>query len=288
MLLAILLGVVINLNKVKPENDKLIRGVSDLKHEPSQKISVTPYSRPLSIRSPSPTIAPTKKPVMPVGFCLNVPVVMYHHIEPMTQAKEEKHAALTVDANIFGEQMAYLSTHNYTSYSAEQLVDALLAHSPLAGKPIVVTIDDGYADVYQFAYPIAKQYGIKLSLMIPTGLMENPGYLSWNNLKEMTGSGLVFAYDHTWSHSSLPSDSFEKEQSEIITAKEQLENHLGYGETIFAYPYGSSNDSAISILKANGFKGAFTTIPSHLQCDGFIYGLHRNRIGNASLSSYGL
>lgn len=238
--------------------------------------------------SPTATLTPTPTPVVPVGFCQRVPVIFYHHIEPMDQAKAEGHASLTVDSGIFTQQMAYLSSQGYTSYSAEQLVDALLSHTALVGKPIVVTIDDGYSDTYQFAYPAAKQYGIKLSVMIPTGLLENPGYMSWSNLKDMVGSGTVFAYDHTWSHYSLPRGSLDKETYEIMTAKKQLEDHLGNPNLVFAYPYGASNSLTVSILQTNGFKGAYTTIPGSLQCDGFIYGLHRNRIGNAALSAYGL
>lgn len=248
--------------------------------------SIAPTALPTA--SPTATITLTHTPIARAGFCLNVPVIFYHHIEPLDQAKLEGHAQLTVDSNIFSQQMQYLSSHGYTSYSAEQLVDALMSHSTLPGKPVVVTIDDGYSDTYQFAYPIARQYGIKLSLMIPTGLLENPGYMSWSNLKDMVGSGMVFAYDHTWSHYSLPRGAYDKEEYEIRIAKEQLESHLGNPNLVFAYPYGASNDLSISILKKMGFKGAFTTIPSFLQCDGFIYSLHRNRIGNAALSAYGL
>lgn len=255
------------------------------KHALVLTIPKTPIATPTT--APSPTSTPTPTPI-PMGYCLHIPVIYYHHVEPMAQAQAEGHASLTVDSGIFTQQMAYLSSHGYTFYSAEQLVDALRGHTTLSGKPVVVTIDDGYIDTYQNAYPIAKQYGVKFSLMVPTGLLENPGYMTWNNLKEMVDSGTVFAYDHTWSHFSLPSGTYDKEESEIMTAKKQLEDHLGAPNLIFAYPYGSSNAMSISILEKNGFKGAFTTIPSFLQCDGFIYSLHRNRIGNASLSAYGL
>lgn len=237
--------------------------------------------------TPTPTFVPTIKPVNE-GYCLSVPVIYYHHVEPMAQATAEGHASLTVDPNTFAQQMAYLSSHGYTFYTAEQLVDALLGHTSLPGKPIVVTIDDGYIDTYTYAFPIAKQYGVKLSLMIPTGLLENPDYMTWNDLKDMANSGTVFAYDHTWSHYSLSQGPYSKDKMEIMTSKNQLEQHLGGNVDILAYPYGSSSSTAISILQQNGFKGAFTTIPGFLQCDGFVYSLHRNRIGNTSLSAYGL
>jgi peptidoglycan/xylan/chitin deacetylase (PgdA/CDA1 family) len=251
------------------------------------KIPEKPLNR-LDIIKPTLTVTPSPSPTIPAGFCLRVPVIFYHHIEPIDAAKIAGHASLTVDSGMFDSQMKYLFDRGYHSISAEELVNALRNKSQITGKPIVVTIDDGYSDNYTYAYPIAQKYNIILNLMIPTGLIENPGYLTWNNLREMTGSGLVYAYDHTWSHFSMPRGDVTKEETEIVTAKIQLEEHLGKPVTIFSYPYGASNNQSISLLTKNGFTGAFTTIPSFYQCDSIIYQLHRNRIGNAPLSSFGL
>ncbi len=223
----------------------------------------------------------------PVGFCLSVPVIFYHHIEPIAQAKTEGHAQLTVDAGIFDGQMKYLKDHGYRAISAEELVNAIYSHKNL-GKVVVVTLDDGYSDAYNFAFPVAKKYGVILNLMIPTGLLNNPGYMSWDNLKEMVNSGLAQAYDHTWSHYSLPRGDEKKIQMEVLTAENQLEQNLGRTAKILAYPYGSSDQKVINILQKNGFIAAFSTIPSFYQCESYIFNLRRNRIGNAPLSAYGL
>lgn len=221
------------------------------------------------------------------GFCLSVPVLLYHHIEPIEQAKTEGHSALTVDVNIFDSQMKYLKDKGYRSISAEDLVNAIVSHKSV-GKAAVVTLDDGYKDAYDFAYPVAKKYGIVLNLMIPTGLLNNSNYMSWDNLREMVNSGMVNAYDHTWSHYSLPNGNVQKIEMEVMTAKNQLEQNLGKKVNIFSYPYGSNDQKTVNILQKNGFIGAFSTIPSFYQCESYIYALRRNRIGNASLSSYGL
>jgi peptidoglycan/xylan/chitin deacetylase (PgdA/CDA1 family) len=237
---------------------------------------------------PTATPTPTPAQVIPAGYCLKVPVIFYHHIQPMNLAVSEGHGGLTVDAEMFDSQMKYLNDRGYRSISAEELVNALRGKTGLSGNPVVVTIDDGYADNFTYAYQTAKKYRIILNLMIPTGLVENPGYLTWDNLREMTGSGLVYAYDHTWSHFSMPGGDKSKEETEIMTAKKQLEEHLGKPVTIFSYPYGASNSQSVALLAQNGFTGAFTTIPSFYQCDSIIYGLHRNRIGNSPLSNFGL
>ncbi len=222
-----------------------------------------------------------------VGFCLSVPVLFYHHIEPVAQAKTEGHAQLTVDSGIFDSQMKYLKDHGYRSITAEELVNAIYAHKSI-GKTVAVTLDDGYSDAYNFAFPIAKKYGMILNLMIPTGLLNNSGYMSWDNLKEMVNSGLATAYDHSWSHYSLPKGDEKKIQMEVMTAENQLKQNLGKTVKIFTYPYGSSDQKTVNILQKNGFIAAFSTIPSFYQCENYIFNLRRNRIGNAPLSSYGL
>lgn len=222
------------------------------------------------------------------AFCLNVPVLQYHHIEPREQAEKLGHRNLYVSDMDFENQMKYLLDHSYRFISAEELVQSLVQHRTLPGKNVVVTIDDGYDDNYKYAFPIAKKYGLILNLMIPTGLIENPGYLTWANLKEMVSSGLVRVYNHTWSHYSLTNGDKAKIQMEILTAKTQLEEQLGKPVTIVAYPYGSFNQQVIEVLQNNGFRGGFSTVHSFWQCDTLIFTLHRNHIGNGSLSLYGL
>lgn len=240
------------------------------------------------VLSPTPTAKQKEVKISYTGFCLSVPVLYYHHIQRSEDAAKRQQTSLSVDVNLFDQQMKYLVDHGYTTISAEDLVNALLNKSTLNPKSVVITLDDGYIDAYTNAFPIAKRYSIKLNLMIPTGLLNNSDYMSWDNLKEMVNTGLVFAYDHSWSHFSLPRGDEKKIENEVMLGKQQLEEHLGKTIKIFTYPYGSYNNLSISVLQKNGFVAAFTTAPSFTQCDSFMMTLHRNHIGNAPLSSYGL
>ncbi|PIP74902.1 MAG: hypothetical protein CO135_00195 [Candidatus Levybacteria bacterium CG_4_9_14_3_um_filter_35_16] len=221
-------------------------------------------------------------------YCLYVPVLMYHHIQPYNLAKERGQTSLTVDSVIFDQQMAYLVSQGYVSISADELANALKTHSALPAKPVVITMDDGYKDNFEYAFPIIQKYGLIANIMIPTGLIENFGWLNWNDLKTMVNSGRFYAYDHTWSHAALAGVSNDKIETEIMMAKQQLEDHLGKPVSIFAYPYGSKDSRVISALIGDGFSAAFSTIPGKIQCDSFIMTLHRTRIGNGALASYGL
>lgn len=240
-----------------------------------------------TVNSPSPS-PKTQETVSYSGYCLNVPILMYHHIQPADLAKEKWQTNFTVDNGTFENQMAYLVNSGYTTISLNQLVQALIGRQSLPPKSIVLTFDDGYYDIFTYAFPIFQKYQIKANLMISTGLIENSDYLNWNQIREMTASGLVSVYNHTWSHNNLAGSNIEKVRYEIQTANSQLENYLGVKTNIFAYPYGSQNSIVTSILRENGFIAAVSTYPGTVQCDSFLMTLHRTRIGNSRLSSYRL
>ncbi|MCL5113824.1 MAG: polysaccharide deacetylase family protein [Patescibacteria group bacterium] len=222
------------------------------------------------------------------GYCLNVPVLTYHHVQPESLAKQLGQISGTVDNGFFDQQMAYLASHGYHTITVAELVNALKSHSALPPKSLAVTLDDGYVDDYSYVLPIIKKYNITINLMIATGLVGNPDFISWDQLREMKGTGLVYFTDHTWSHYAVGRGPQDKIQYEITTGKQQLEQNIGQAVNIFTYPYGSFSPNAIQTLQQDGFIGAFSTIPGFLQCDSFIMTLHRNHVGNASLSAYGL
>lgn len=252
---------------------------------PTPTLTVTPTLIPTS--TPTPTSILRQVPDQASGFCLHVPVVYYHHIQPLDIASKLGHAQLTVDSAIFDQQVSYLVSAGYQTISADDLVHALLTHQQLPGKSIVLTFDDGYDDIYSFAYPILKKYNAVGNLMIPTGLLNNPGYLTWGQLKEMSGNKLIHVYNHTWSHASLGGASKDKIESEVTTASTQLQSNLSITVDVFAYPYGSYSSLAIQILREHNFTAAFTTVPGSWQCDSELMTLPRIRIGNAPMRAYG-
>jgi len=254
---------------------------------PTPTLIPTPTETPTPTATPSPTLTPTPTPIPLVGYCLNVPVLFYHHVQPQQQAIDKKQTPLSVDNGVFDQQIGYLTSHGYNLISAKELVDALRNKSGLPVKSMLITLDDGYLDNYQYAFPVMQKYHVKANLMISTGLLGGADYMSWGQLEEMQRSGLIYWTDHTWSHFALGNGTPDKIKYEIDTARDQLQQHTGQIVNVFTYPYGSFNNRSIQILSQEGFIGAFSTISGNWQCDSFIMALHRKRIGNASMSYYG-
>ncbi len=238
----------------------------------------------------SPTLPPENtETFVPDDYCLRVPVLMYHHIQPEATAKALGQISLSVDNGVFAQQMAYLAQNGYNTIWASDLINALRTHTPLPPKTVVITMDDGYKDNYTYALPILEQYHLKANLMLASGLVQsNPDMLAWNDISAMKSSGVFYFTNHTWSHWPISKGPQSKIDFEIDTAQTEIQQHTGQTVNVFTYPYGAFNNNAISTLISKGYIGSFSTIPGHYQCDSFIMSLHRTRIGNAPLSDYGI
>lgn len=234
-----------------------------------------------------PTATQAADPSQQTDFCVKLPILLYHHTQPMEMADLLGHGPLTVDSNIFDEQIHYLVENGYTLISADDLINALHNHQALPPKSVMITIDDAYDDNYTYAFSTAKKYNVVMNFMIPTGLVGKSGYMTWDHVKEMSKNPLAKLYNHTWTHADLGSADQEKIELEISTSQKQFEENLGFKPTIFTYPYGSYSDLAIDVLKKEGFVGAFTTEGGINQCESRIMKLYRLHVGNEPLSGMG-
>ncbi len=256
--------------------------------EPTMDSANTTFP-PAVVVSPTPSLTPTPTPIpLPdpkvYGPCINVPVLLYHHVQPKEEAEAKGQKNISVNSDVFAEQMKYIAQKGYKTIFPDELLAGLEKGS--LGKSVLITFDDGYADFYTYAYPELVKNNLKATVFLSTGLMSAPDYLTWAQIGEMTS--LVDFENHTWSHKNLGSASEDLAKYEIGTAKTQLEDR-GLGPvTSFAYPYGTEGAAAKGVLKDLGIKTAFTTIPGNYQCARLPYSFRRTRIGNISLSAYGL
>ncbi|WP_088186318.1 polysaccharide deacetylase family protein [Desulfosporosinus sp. FKA] len=182
-----------------------------------------------------------------------IPVLYYHSI--MREANNE----VRMPPEQFKAQIVYLHHQGYHSITLNQLYESLYQRGALPEKPFVITFDDGYEDNYQTAYPLLKEYGYTATVFMISSYINEKGFLTWPQLKELAVNGWDIA-DHTRNHSCLTKLSPLKVLGELESSKKDLEKGLGHSVDYFAYPYGDLDNAVVQAVKKAGYLMAFTTL----------------------------
>ncbi len=221
------------------------------------------------------------------GRELRVPILLYHYIGNNPNPKDIARDALSISPDKFTAQMKYLHDNGYNTITLDSLYPALMNGGSLPPKPVIVTVDDGYEDFYYNAYQILRQYGIHATVFIPTGLMNQGYYLTWAQIKEMAGSGLITYGAHSVHHYNLPSLSISSLDSELTESKKVLQDELGVPINFMAYPGGASSNLVVAEVQKAGYLGAVGTWASKMQSEGTIYNMPRIKVsGSIDLAAF--
>lgn len=255
---------------------------SDTLVPPPATQSATKMTSPTSNPKPSPPSQPVFS-----GTTLRVPILTYHYIGNNPNPNDFARNNLSVPPDKLEEQMKYLSDNGYSTISLDTLYAALKKQTTLSPKTVILSFDDGYMDFYYNAYPILRRYNIHATSFIPTGLMNQGYYLTWDQIKEMQSSGLISFQAHGVHHLSLPSLSQSALEYELRESKNVLQSQIGVPVNFMAYPYGTFDDRVIDAVKKAGYMGAAATWGSKTQSEGTIYASPRFKVsGSMSLSTF--
>lgn len=214
-----------------------------------------------------------------------MPVLMYHHMVPEGQDCN----AMTITPGKFRADLDIILAKGYTPV----LPGELAAGAPLPEKPILITFDDGYRSNYDLVYPILREYGVKACISIIVLMPDLPtdNFCTWEQLREMTDSGLVEVGSHSYRLHNLGEDkgNYEKDGTngverrpgesdgdfqarvldDIQKSHDRIAAELG-SVTCFAYPFGCTDPDAKALVDAL-FPVSLMTVP---QCADLARGLH--------------
>ena len=180
-----------------------------------------------------------------------VPIIMYHSVNPRVEDR------LTVSAKTFERQMAFLKRNHYNVLSLQELVNLIKEKKKIPHHTIAITIDDGYKDNYDYAFPILKKYNLPAAIFIIINEVGWPNRLNWNEIKIMDEGGIITFGSHTLDHPYLPDvESYEELKRQIFDSKKILEEKLGEKVNMFCYPTGGFNARVRQLVIDAGYKAA--------------------------------
>ncbi len=242
--------------------------------------TATPTFTPTSTRTPTPTRTrtPTLGPTR-ISRVAEVPILMYHYISVPPPDADKYRLDLSVTPDNFAAQLHYLATNGYHPVRLVDLADYLLNGTALPDKPIVLTFDDGYSDVYENAFPLLRAYKFPATFFIITQFVEENrwGYVSWAQLAEMAQQGMEIG-SHSLDHPDLNRKSRAFQTNEIAESKRMIESHLGGTVLAFSYPSGHYDATTLAVLRGAGYWAAVTEDQGARQSSAAMYELERIRV----------
>lgn len=167
-----------------------------------------------------------------------ITVLIYHRVGARTGV------AVDLPADLFREQMAALAGRAISLDAALDLLDGPppddAADMP---RPVVVTFDDGTADVVDIALPILAEFEIPALLYVATDFIETGSpfpddgqVASWSALADAASTGYLALGSHTHTHALLDRLDPALVADELDRSIELIGERTGWRADHFAYP----------------------------------------------------
>jgi peptidoglycan/xylan/chitin deacetylase (PgdA/CDA1 family) len=162
---------------------------------------------------------------------------------------------------------------------------AKLFQEPTGKGDVFVTIDDGFADVFENAFPIFEKLQIPFAFFITPPLVGTKDYCSWSQLRKMLKSPLCTIGSHAMTHADMtcqPDIAHELGESKRI-----LEKELNAEIFAVAYPYGRAN-RAMSSEAAKHYRLGFITKDRPVRSLNNTFAIPRKTVGPWPMLKYAL
>ncbi len=194
----------------------------------------------------------------------SIAILAYHSLDTSG-------SVVSVRPQVFAEQMATLADLGHRGIALRDAVAQREANGSWPDNSVVITFDDGFANVHERALPVLVQHGFAATVFLvsayvgryndwetpPAGLGRR-AVVSWSQARELAAAGLELG-GHTRTHPDLRTLRRDRVEQEIAAGKHEIEAQLDRPVESFAYPYGRVAADAASIVSRE-FRAACTTV----------------------------
>ena len=174
---------------------------------------------------------------------------MYHRFE------ENKYPSTNIRIKDFKSHIEYIKDSDLEFLRYEEFIKKI--NDVNKTKKILLTIDDGFLSFYENAWPFLRDEKIPFIIFVNTESVGAPGYMNWEQLREISKYNFTHIGNHSHSHDYLVDKSDEEIKRDIKISIDILNKKLKNKTKIFAYPFGEYKNSYKKIVKDLGFDYAF-------------------------------
>ncbi len=199
---------------------------------------------------------------LPPGVRRAPVVLMYHAFGERLPAQDPHYLFVTESA--LGQQLAHLRGTGYRPLDLDGYL-AGLASGRWPERSFLVTIDDGYTSTLDAAQVLAAHDVPSLLFVSPGRLGGTSGWmldmpyeplLDVADLAGLADLGMEVGV-HGFDHADMPGMEPDVLAHNVVTARDLLEDALGYRPRSFAYPRGLHDAAARAAVEAAGYDIGF-------------------------------
>ena len=166
-----------------------------------------------------------------------------------------------INPSMFRNILEFLNKDGYTTISIQTLSDPKV---DLPKKPIVLTFDDSFESIYNYAMPIMDEFGFKGTVFVITGFVGKANdwdvnfgwkkfrHLSWDQICQLKKKGFKIG-SHTVNHPDLTRMSNMKIMYELEKSKAEIEDKTGYETSYISFPFGRYNTRVLDLCREFGY-----------------------------------
>jgi len=192
---------------------------------------------------------------MPADGTAYVPILMYHDIT----ADGESSGSFTVPLSRFEEHLNALENAGYRTVTFADLIDYVYFGGDLPDRPVLLTSDDGYTNVMEYAAPAAARHGMTLSCAVIGALAGVNGHFSFDDPvpENVEIVSHTFAL-HDWNGAmGMIADGVPAYESllngDIAAMREICGERFPQTASVLVYPHGSYSAESERILHTQGY-----------------------------------
>lgn len=181
------------------------------------------------------------------------------------------HGMNAADRRRFANQLNYMKSLG-DFVTVAQATELLESGHRITGRHFCVTFDDGLSDAFRYAVPVLGERSIPSAFFIVPDWVStasalpadtSPKYVSWDDCRKMTGSGVTIG-SHSASHRRFSMMDGPQAMHELTVSKSRIEDETRQSCVHFACPWGQPyrdylphRDPALAAIA--GYRSFFTT-----------------------------
>lgn len=179
-------------------------------------------------------------------------ILKYHSID-------NSGSSVSISPVLFSQHLRYLKDKHFSVMTLSQGLKLLTGHEPL-DKKVVLTFDDGYENFHSRAFPLLSQYHFPATVFLVARYVGRESsweqknkipaqrLMNWSQAEKLSHSGIEFG-SKSLTHRDLTRISIDEVREEVGESRTLIEEHVGKGVHIFAYPFGLYNATVREMVR---------------------------------------